>query len=223
MKQKTIGIIGGAGPQAGVALMERIISFSQSIYACKEDADFPKIILNSVPFSNMLAEDVDNRRVRMELKNGLTELRGNGAAVLAIACNTLHVFLDEENDKREDLIQLPKILAEKISQLNEIPLVLCTSTSVKFNLHKRFFPCVYPDPITQEEVDELIHLILKDGTRSTALKKLIKIIEKQPEKTIVLGCTELSLLKNQLPDFNKEIIDPLDIVALEMLKVSFNE
>ena len=54
LSKVTIGIIGGAGPMAGAIVMENIIEICQKKYLCRHDYDFPKIILVSVPFAQML-------------------------------------------------------------------------------------------------------------------------------------------------------------------------
>ncbi|MDP1879862.1 MAG: aspartate/glutamate racemase family protein, partial [Parachlamydiaceae bacterium] len=155
-----------------------------------------------------------------ELSQSLNQLRSNGASVLAIACNTLHAFLDE-TDKRDDLVHLPRTVAKEISK-TEIPLVLCTSTSAQFALHQRFFPCVYPDLKTQKKVDDLIDLILKGLDKQIILKQLNTLIQMQSEKTVILGCTELSLFTSNLSVTDKLIIDPLEVMARKILEISFS-
>lgn len=220
MPQKSIGILGGAGPLAGAILFERVVTLLNKKYGCARDADYPKIFLISYPFSDMLSSDLDAVRIRGELREGLDQLRGSGASVLAIACNTLHAFLTEE-DQLDDLVHFPREVGAAISSL-EIPLVLCTSSSVRFKLHQRFFPCSYPDPSLQEEVDSLIDLILKDGKQALAIKILERVVESQPASTVVLGCTELSIIAPLLSKRGKTIIDPLEIVANKILERSFN-
>lgn len=219
MKPKSIGIIGGAGPLAGAFLLERVLSLSNKTYGCYRDSDFPKIFLISFPFSEMLSSNINIAKLRNELSTCLNQLRNNGASVLAIACNTLHAFLDEQ-DELSDLVHLPRVLAEEIP-LSEIPLVFCTSTSTQFGLHKRFFPCVYPDSQTQGQVDEIIDQILQGIDRITILEKLQKLLQAQAEKTVILGCTELSLFTTSLSLPNKLIIDPLEVVANKILEKSF--
>ncbi len=107
----------------------------------------------------MLSSNRDATLLRKELNGCLNQLRGNGAAILAIACNTLHVFLDE-NDDLSDLIHLPQVLAGEM-QSTESPLILCTSTSAQYGLHSKFIPCIYPDTQTQLQVDLLIEQNLK--------------------------------------------------------------
>lgn len=217
MKPKSIGIIGGAGPLAGALLLERILILSGSEYGCYKDADFPEVILLSFPFSEMLTPERDVLQLRRELRECLNRLRKNGAAVLAIACNTLHAFL-EENEDLSDLIHLPRVVAEEIPA-SEVPLVLCTSTSVQFGVHKQFFPCVYPDSKTQLQVDGIIDRVLKGEMQ--IVDELLTILRAQEARTVVLGCTELSLFTKSLSVSDLIIIDPLEVAAKKVLEKSF--
>lgn len=219
MKPESIGIIGGAGPLAGAFLLKRILSLSGKVYGCYRDADFPQVFLISFPFSEMLCPDMDIAKLRKELSGCLEQLRKNGASVLAIACNTLHAFLDEK-DELNDLVHLPRTLAEEIS-LSDTPLVFCTSTSVQFGLHKQFFPCTYPDTQTQREVDKIIDQILRGADQSVILGKLRELLQAQTTNTVILGCTELSLFSSHLSVPNKQIIDPLEVMANKILQKSF--
>lgn len=219
MKPKSIGIVGGAGPLAGAFLLKRILSLSGQMYGCYRDVDFPQVFLISFPFSEMLCPNMDIARLRKELTGCLKQLRKNGASILAIACNTLHAFLDEK-DEFNDLVHLPRSLAEELS-LAEQPLVFCTSTSVQFGLHKQFFPCTYPDPQTQQELDGIIDQILRGVDQSVILEKLEELIQVQTTSTIILGCTELSLFSAYLSVPNKQIIDPLEVIANKILKKWF--
>jgi aspartate racemase len=219
MKSKSIGIIGGAGPLAGAFLLERIFSLSGKVYGCYRDADFPQVFLISFPFSEMLCPNMDIAKLRKELSGCLEQLRKNGASVLAIACNTLHAFLDEKDDLN-DLVHLPRTLAEEIS-LSDKPLVFCTSTSVQFELHKQFFPCTYPEAQTQQELDGIIDQILRGTGQSVILEKLEKLLQAQTANTVILGCTELSLFSAHLSVPNKLIIDPLEVMASKILQKVF--
>jgi aspartate racemase len=167
----------------------------------------------------MLAPIIDSAKIQDELKGCLNLLRQSGSSVLAIACNTLHAFLDE-NEQIDDLVLLPNEVVSAVPS-HERPLVLCTSTSAKFGVHKQFFPCVYPNESTQQEVDEIIEQILKGEDEKSILQKMNCVIERQPDKTIVLGCTELSLLTADLRVPNKLIIDPLDLVADKVVERVF--
>lgn len=219
MKPKIIGIVGGAGPFAGVGLLERVLILSNRRYGCYRDADYPQVLLNSFPFSDMLTPEKDNMLLKAELSLSLNQLRAQGAEVLAIACNTLHNFLDADQD-REDLINLPRMLGEELSS-EEIPLVLCTTTSRENNIHKKFLECGYPEPSIQIKVDEIIDRILQGAGSHRIVIDLLTLIEKVAASTVILGCTELSLFANELAVSNKKVIDPLEILAKKILEKSF--
>lgn len=219
MKPKCIGIVGGAGPLAGAFLLERIFSLSGELYGCYRDADFPKVLLISFPFSEMLGPNMDILKLQQELSGCLKQLRRNGATVLAIACNTLHAFL-QQKDVLSDLVHLPRLLAEKVVSYDP-PLVFCTTTSVRFGLHKQFFPCTYPDTQTQQQVDGIIDEVLKGADKSVVLQKLKRLIQAQHANTVILGCTELSLFSSHLSLSNKLILDPLEMMANKILENSF--
>lgn len=127
---------------------------SHGRYSLDKDSDFLEILLISFPFSEILSQEINARELRNELSGCLNRLRNSGASVLAIACNTLHAFLDE-NDQQSDLVHLPRFLAKTVPK-SEIPLVLCASTSLQFELHRRFFGCGYPNPKVQAQVGALI-------------------------------------------------------------------
>lgn len=219
MKPKSIGILGGAGPLAGARLLERVFSLSTRLFGCCRDQDFPKVILISFPFTEMLSPVTNSTLLQKELKSGLNLLRQNGAEILAIACNTLHAFLPE-NEKQPGLIELPAEAACAVPA-GEVPLVLCTSTSARFQVHRRFFPCCYPDVKIQERIDWFIDRILKGEDPQGIAPELRAVLEPEKAHTVVLGCTELSLIGN-FSMRNKRIVDPLELAAAELVKKSFS-
>ncbi len=190
---------------AGVQMLEQIFTYCQKKFHCARDPDFPKVILISYPFTEMLEGEFDPKQINKELRECLDSLRSQGATLLAIACNTIHLFLD--NPIPSDLAHLPLLVKKAVG--DEVPLVLCTTTSARFRLHEQFFPCTYPDLEMQKRVGLLIDRIL-DG--EDGQEELEAIIQSCEASTIVLGCTELSLVK--LKDMNKKIIDPMRLASV---------
>ncbi len=218
MRPKTIGIIGGAGPLAGATLFQRVVACAAYEYGCYRDADFPKIILLSFPFTEMLASDVDANQIAKELNECIAQLQTNGAETIAIACNTLHLFLDED----ASVVHLPKIVQKEVNACDP-PLLLCSGTSRRYMLHARYFPCVYPDELVQGKVDTLIDRTLMGDNIDSVQEDLCTLVQEQESDAIVLGCTELSIFTKALTSLDKKIIDPLDLVAQELVRLSFQE
>lgn len=212
---KDIGIIGGAGPEAGVLMMNLITKISQEKYGCKRDKDFPYFALFSFPFSEML--EIDNSvAVTAELKE-LIQKECSKTKFWAIACNTLHCYLDP--------ISLPNtcvnMLKETALLLQEKPIVLCSSTSRKYQIHQRYFECTYPEKAVQIEIDKLIDTLVANEPTEAIYQKFRSICKNFNQK-IVLGCTEFSLL-NDFFDKNENLLDPLKITAEKLCALHFGE
>lgn len=220
MKRSTIGIIGGAGPMAGILLTKKIISICQKKYGCVNDSDFPKIILLSFPFSEMLKPNTPLQQegcVAEELKESIDFLIEAGVDYLAIACNTLHNFLCEEHKQLIDMTREVKDELEKkcLSQV----FVLCTETSAQNKLYDTR-STIFPEKEEQKLVDETIDKILQGNTSHHDIRAFFDYlsdkINRCPEiDGVLLGCSELSVLHEHydIPLYNRMIIDPLDIVS----------
>ena len=228
-RKKTIGIIGGAGPMAGVLLMQKIITICQKKYKCINDFDFPKIILLSYPFAEMLKPlsfQQDEKRVAKQLKEALDFLISNGMDYITIACNTLHGFINEAyRSKLIDLITETKsfLLKQNLSKV----LVLCTKTTKLKGLYN-FPKTKLLSPKDLQWIEELINKILSGAyslkDRKSLENFILLNIKKDPSiDGILLGCTELSVLMDNFSRNNPKIkiIDPLEIVSNKLCKLVF--
>lgn len=204
---------------AGILLTERVLLLASSLYQCRRDSDFPQVTLLSFPFSEMLTDKVEEATLKGELERALDTLQKTGAEVLAIACNTVHAFLSEE--RSASIIHMPLMTMRAVRGRES--LVLSTSTSVKKNVHKRCFPSIYPAAAQQREIDLLIDQVLAGECRALCKRELFRIVRTlEGDSPVVLGCTELSLIKGELASLAREVIDPLEIVAEEIVMQSFN-
>lgn len=154
LTSKTIGIVGGAGPMAGLLLARKVIETCQTEYSCTKDADFPKLVFLSIPFAEMLqpnTEHQEERVVRKQLRESAQFLIGAGVSRFAIACNTLHCFLDELfTDRLVGLISETEQFIRDQEYRNVLVLATCTSNLKRLY---RFEGATYPDCEKQKEVD----------------------------------------------------------------------
>lgn len=233
-----IGILGGAGPMAGIQLFQKIIKICQEKYSCREDADFPYIMLINYPFSDMLNHPGKLKiLLRKQLNDCFIELLRNEIKIAAIACNTLHEFLDRQISEFS-LVHMIKETALLLQQQQiDNTYVLCSTTSSRCQLHRKHFDCSYPEDNTQAYVQNLINKILNgklgiedSQNLATMLNALQGSFLKIGKKSgLVLGCTELSVLNEQFPlranglCEDLIIIDPSQLVAERICKIIFNK
>lgn len=233
-----VGIIGGAGPMAGALLFQKIIQICQKLYCCQADADFPSITLLSYPFAQML-QNPDKRQkklLREQLNECLFNFYRNEVDIAAIACNTLHEFLDPAAAKPRFFLHMIEETASTLKQSQiESVLVLCSTTAAEGRLHRKYFDCLYPDPDFQIKVQSCIDQILAGKQSREDAKALVSQLNaylvgaREAKIGLVLGCTEFSVFNEQFPlqlnglDARFRILDPNEIIAEKICRLVFNK
>jgi len=219
---KTLGVVGGAGPMAGALLLQKVIAVCQMQYGCVEDDDFPKMMLLSTPFSEMLRPHSPfqaEEAVAGQLQASLDQLLNNGAGVIGIACNTLHSFLPAPPKELISLVELTNHALERGGRSGA--LVLATSSSRK----KGIYPSEGLSPCEQAFIDHLIRKVLSGNYSDRDGRVLEGLVLAKRVDRVVLGCSELSVLHKAYPLRLDEvdIIDPLDLLANELCRAAFDD
>ena len=219
---KKIGIIGGAGPIAGALLLKKIIQHCQRVYQSKHDRDFPEIILESVPFSQMLEPGLESE-VKKELSEHLHFLDRSGALKMVIACHTLHSFLPEIQPfpSLVHLVQETKAFL-KAQQMHD-PVVFCTETSKRYQIYQE---ATYPSP----EIQKTLNFLIDRGLEGLYVEKDKALFESVLQKLdietrpCILGCTELSVLWDTFSDWKESfcVIDPLELILEKLVEKTLN-
>ena len=64
MNDKKIGIIGGVGPQSTDFIYEKIIQFSQTKYGAKNNEDYPRLVIESIPVPDFISNKENIERAK---------------------------------------------------------------------------------------------------------------------------------------------------------------
>lgn len=219
---KKIGIIAGAGPEAGASLFMQIIRLYQA-QGYKQDCDFPYITLLNIPFAPMLTLheiEIHKEVLRQQLQEAFDTL--NKADVIAIACNTLHTLLKAIKVPDKQFINIVKVTKHALQQQNVTKaLFLGTNTSVSLDLYKEACDLVYPTDEEQKVIDAIIIDILNNNySGSAALTHIVTACrEREYFQGVILGCTELPLLHNREPiKVDTIFFDTLHILAQALVQ-----
>jgi aspartate racemase len=227
----SIGIVSGAGPQAGALLYQKIIKKCQSQYLCVNDQDFPEIWISSYPFSPMLqSRDSESYLPRLiqEVEGVLRTLRGLSVNRIGIACNTLHCILPHCENLPPGLVRIPELVRpELIRRKFRRVFILGTDTTIQNSLYdlssQGEYSSRYPEPAEQFEVSAIILRILAGNLLREDSDNLAKIAQRHASEidSILLGCTELSVLIDAFPIFVPGIgvVDPLELLASSLIQI----
>lgn len=219
---KTVGIIGGLGPETTAKFYLEIL---RSCLEKNQEAR-PPILIWSVPILYKLEEEILTRAEGEEkvipfLLEAGRRLQKGGANFLVMPCNTLHIFIDEIRKSVD--IPVLSIIDETVEflkgeNIGEVG-ILATASTLKRKLYQsrleeNGIKMLAPDSASQAQLGEIISRLVINKYDLNDTKRLIEMIDSFSEKgvkTAILACTDLQLLSLQHPRVT--IYDTMQILA----------
>lgn len=216
---KTIGILGGMGPEATAQLYLEIVSIFQKEYRAKYDSDFPPFFIFSLPLPDVVEGSFSEKEIIRQLCDGVKKLESMGAEVIAIACNTVQIYLPQmRSTVKVPIISLPEEVCKKVvdNGLNKV-LLLGTSVTINSELYnqeayKRGLSLIKINLEQQRELTSIIMEILSGKKSKESKEKIIKMINLYGTQAVILACTELPLLISP-EDVSIKVIDTIKVLA----------
>ena len=219
---KTIGIIGGTGPESTIEYYKRIIS---GYRARVTDGSFPSIIINSINAAPLiefvLARKLDN--VTELLVPQIDRLAKAGADFGLIAANTPHVVFDAVSARSSiPLISIVEATADVAVARGLKQLALF---GTRLTMESAFYPetfarrnlaIVVPNDeerafIHDVYMGELFHGVVRPETRGALVAIATKMNERDGIDGLILGGTELSLILTEPAYAGLPVLDTTQI------------
>lgn len=219
---KTVGIIGGLGPETTAKFYLEIIN---SCYG-ENKVTRPPILMWSVPLEYQVEEDLITRATGEEryvpyLVDAAKRLEAGGADFLVIPCNSVHIFINEVRSAVE--IPVLNIVEETIKFLSQKDIqevgLLATTATLKHNLYqpklkKSGIKTVLLNSGYQERLGTIINKLVLSQISEDEKQELLRIIHSfsdDGKMTILLACTDLQLIVLKMAGV--EIYDTMKILA----------
>ena len=217
---KTVGVIGGMGPDATVELMRRVIAATPA----EDDADHIHMLVDNnpkVPSRLKALLEGGGENPGPVIAQMAQRLEQAGADFLVIPCNTAHYYHHYAQDAVEipvwHLIQLSLQTIREHYPARRIGL-LASSAVQKIALFEPFFAeagleLVYPDDVTQEVIMRVIRAVKAGALADELLAEYNHAVAAMSGvDAYLLGCSELSVLLDRheqvLP-----VVDALQVLA----------
>lgn len=232
--KKTIGILGGMGPEATAYMFELIIKKTK---VEKDQDHIPMIIYNNpkIPSRSYALFKMAPSPTPLLLE-GVRILKQAGADFIVMPCITAHYFYREVASKVSfpfvSLLDESLTWAQKnIPGLKKAGLIASTGTIKTRLFHDTFakagIDVISPDEEEQKQVMEAIFGSegIKAGCASWAPKELIvntaRILIGRGAEAIIAGCTEVPLVLEE-KDIPAPLIEPMEIAAeVSILKAGY--
>jgi len=202
---KTVGIIGGLGPETTAEFYLDIIF---STYK-KSKEQRPEILISSVPLPYQIESDLIERNEGGEryipyLTAEAKRLEKAGADFLVMPCNSLHVFIEEI--RKSVSIPVLSIIEETVNFVKEKGYkrvgIISTSATIENKLYENAFKeanidYVTPNDFQQAKMGKIIINLVMGQQRNEDREEIIKItdsFDKKDVDCVALACTDLQLL-----------------------------
>ena len=220
-----LGIIGGMGPMATVYFYKLLTEHTKA----DKDGDHIDAVISSRASTPdrtgfILGRSTDDP-VAVMTKDA-KRLESFGADILAIPCNTAHCFLPklraEINIPIIDMVgETAAVCAEKGCKKVG---VLATDGTVRGGTYEAALNAHGITPIMPSEEDQsLVMSIIYDYVKASIMPeralfdKAVEQIKKNGADSIILACTELSILKEHF-DLDGYYIDSLEVLACRAIE-----
>ncbi len=226
--RRTVGIIGGMGPEATVDLMRRVIAGTPA----RDDADHVRMLVDSNPQVpsriEALIEGTGESPVRclVEMARGL---EAQGADFLVIPCNTAHHYHAEVAAAvRVPVLNLIEMTARDAArscpELARVGL-LASSALQQIRLYEPWFQrlgarVLYPGSGVQQELMALIRAV-KAGRHTpaqvAACDRAAEDLGACGAQCLIVACTELSVVVERLRT-DLPVCDAADVLARAVVR-----
>lgn len=216
-------IMGGMGTLA----TESFVHLLNERTIANKDQDYLNYILfNHATVPDRTAYILDNQKTD-PLPYLLSDIKMQnqlGTSFIVLTCNTAHYFYDELQAKSAaPILHMPKEAVKKLQETfpGEKVAFLGTEGSIKAGVYENElttagFQTWYPPKELQEKVNYLIyHEIKERGILNQALyfEILETVIKDFGCSSMILGCTELSLMEASVTTHNYPVVDAQSVLV----------
>lgn len=223
---KTLGILGGLGPAASVYFYQLITRHTKAL--CDQDhLDIVLISKASIPDRTDYILGKSGESPLPAMVQGVEKLAEAGAQLIAIPCNTAHYFYDEI--ERLSPVPVLNIVRETVSLAKEAGIrklgIMATEGTVLSGTYQKIcaslgVESVLPEASSLQTLMDIIYKEIKTAKEPDmeAFLAVADELYKNGAEAIVLGCTELSLIRGLEKYPQYRFIDSLHVLAFRAIE-----
>lgn len=220
MRKKTLGIVGGVGPLATMFIGEMIVRRTKA----EKDQDHVNAVITNntaIPDRTAFIMGQSNDNPVPVMIGDIEKLTLIGAEIIIIPCNTAHTFFDEfEQASPVPVIHMIRETMKRATEQGAKKVgILATTGTVTSKVYQQAaieygLEPVVPNHDMQENIMSIIYDNIKAGKNVDKEKwlKIVNYMENQNCDRIVLGCTELSIVKKDMA-LSEYYLDSLIVLA----------
>lgn len=195
-----IGVLAGMGPRSTTPFLEALLDECVRQYGATADADFPPIMIHSIPTPFRLEGPQDHDGMRRTIRAGIERVAATGVGMIAVPCNVAHLYFEDITAGiGVPVLHLIDVTVEAIPSNAGTVVVLATRSTMKAGLYQTALRArglgIAPSDEHQEAVDRIIRGV-KESRSDERLRSEWDVLADRLRATgadcVVLGSTDLS-------------------------------
>jgi len=203
MQAKTIGILAGMGPRSTAPFVDLVVDECQRQYGAVDDEEFPPMMIYALPAPFYLDRAIDHVALCAAIAAGLRRLASTGVALIAMPCNTAHIyFRDLAAAIDVPLLNMVDLALQALPAGAGQVALLATRPTAAARMYQdaleRAGRAVYWNETLQARVDRLIQAIKSAPDRRAAVeiwKDVLVTLTANGVDTALLACTDLNAVR----------------------------
>lgn len=222
MKMKTIGVIGGTGPQATMDFEARVHRVAQGLIPQQRNSGYPPMVVyyyRHAPF--ILNEDFSPKLPMQPDPRLLAAAKAVGglADFLVITANAPHVFQEQiEQAAQRKVVSMINATIEAVRQKQWLKVgVLGFGNPVVYTrpLEKLKIAHETIEADLREQLDKAIKKLMEgrnDAESAATAREALDTLRARKVDGVILGCTEIPLLLQENADV-PDLLNPAQLLA----------
>lgn len=201
-----VGILAGMGPRSTAPFINLVIDECQKQYGARRDIDFPKMMICSQPAPFYEDRPVDHAMLAAATREGLVDLDRAGSTVLAIACNTAHIYHRAlARSVQAPLLNIVDLAVAALPFTARRVALVAARATVESGIYQQalaFAGRQHVDPAWQDEVDQLLGATREHTDArifASAWQRLFDRASAHNADTILVACLDLSGILSHAP------------------------
>ncbi len=229
MAEKTVGILGGMGPEATVDLFGKIVAATP---ASRDQEHLHIIIDDNAKIPSRQARLLGNGEDPTPLLQATARnLERAGADFIVIPCNTAHLFFD----RIVEAVQIPVLhiadeavgdVLRRFPEVRTVGVLAATATTRLRLYHDRLeargLRAISPANADQEILQSVIFSV-KAGDKGPAVREkahgVAERLAAQGAQVLLTACTELPLVLRE-GDVGVPVVDPTQVLATAAVRLA---
>jgi len=223
---KTIGIIGGIGPQATMYFEQKIHEVSQQLVPQNGNSGYPPLLVYYMRQAPILLDEKGQPALPLQQSPELLDIAhvlGSRSDFLVMVCNTPHFFYQQVKEAAgKDILSIVEVTLEEIKrrQLKKVG-ILAIGGTLRNKLYQDALHTLgigwvtIPDELV-DKLDKSIFGVMEGRIEPglvTHAQAAIAYLRDQGADGIILGCTEIPFLLQDELAASSDLLNPTDLLA----------